>query len=679
MPSRPDTPHSNAFVAQLIRLQQDGKEAISGPGNWREAPLLEVPTEPEGRLDELLADLCPRGAASSVGRWHWMIGSPGNGKSAKLGFLARRLLERGYEIVSEEGVALADADPEWLPYVLEVREPGKKFRFAYLVQDASVVRNPFGSSCDPARDLADVLREAASRGVSLLLCTNWGVLQRLFDRGHTDIEIRNEPWFRSVARAVGRDHEAVVVYPPEDGKPVFRELRVTYEVLDNRSLLVNSDVFEQLVGKATSGDKWAHCDGCTSLSFCPMRANREDLLDQDIRQNVLQVLRRAEALDGQVIVFREAVALVSLFLAGCPNDHGPLSPCGWVHHQVAKGASFNLLARRLPALLFGSSKTHGLEASRRGQPGPRAARQSQLEALRAVGEILAESSPARMALEGVVAEHSLSVDVGIERLLGDDGTLRRLDPSVDPRHSAALDEFAAVVTAAGTSETTRGIGEIERLCMRHWEAMFEGIETEGDPVAGLGLYFWVRRWQSTILAWIAAVARGTTALQGELDQYLSFLSEEGERSQRLATMRRLESVLEELLAPRGGAVGGMQLELSPSMRLGGAWAERELRPRLQHNEERSSNAVYVKMSRHHPYVVSAESFSWLSLQQKLGLSDLSFNPEILESLRRAQAQAAAASGYSVQDDDVQIIVVEDDGTQHRLERTRGFLLKPEEL
>ena len=34
--------HVNPFVTRVIRLQQDGKEAISGAANWREPPLLEV-------------------------------------------------------------------------------------------------------------------------------------------------------------------------------------------------------------------------------------------------------------------------------------------------------------------------------------------------------------------------------------------------------------------------------------------------------------------------------------------------------------------------------------------------------------------------------------------------------------------------------------------------------------
>ena len=156
--------------------------------------------------------MCPSsGDEPHCGRWHWLIGSPGNGKSAKLGLMARRLLERGYEIVSEDGVAVGESKEDWLPYLLEVREQGKPYRFAYLVQDASVVRDPFGEECDPAKDLEAVLRLAATRGTSLLLCTNWGVLQRLFDSGHTDREMREEPWFRAVSGAIRMGKGGVTV------------------------------------------------------------------------------------------------------------------------------------------------------------------------------------------------------------------------------------------------------------------------------------------------------------------------------------------------------------------------------------------------------------------------------------------------------------------------------------
>ncbi len=298
VPADEITFHINPFVTRLIRLQQDGKEAISGPGNWREPPLLDIATDSDDAIDTLIDAMCPSpGDAPHRGRWHWLVGSPGNGKFAKLGLLARSLLERGYEIVCEDGAAVGENDADWLPYLLEVREERKPYRFAYLVQDASVVWNPFGAVCDPVEDLADVLRLAAARGTSLLLCTNWGVLQRLFDWGHTDRDVREEPWFRAVSGAIQKNESGVTVRVgggASGEKTVFDELAVTYEFLDNRSLLVNSDVFERLVEKATAEQNWDACSGCPSMSLCPLKANRDDLASDGVRRNVLDILRRAE-------------------------------------------------------------------------------------------------------------------------------------------------------------------------------------------------------------------------------------------------------------------------------------------------------------------------------------------------------------------------------------------------
>ena len=88
VPAEEISSHVNPFVTRLIRLQQDGKEAISGPTNWREPPLLEVATDSDDAINALLEAMCPStGDAPHRGRWHWLIGSPGNGKSAKLGLL----------------------------------------------------------------------------------------------------------------------------------------------------------------------------------------------------------------------------------------------------------------------------------------------------------------------------------------------------------------------------------------------------------------------------------------------------------------------------------------------------------------------------------------------------------------------------------------------------------------
>ena len=680
--------HINPFVTRLIRLQQDGKEAISGPANWRERPLLEVCTDSDAPIDELLEGMCPStGDPPHHGRWHWLIGSPGNGKSAKLGLLARRLWQRNYEIVSEDGVAIGEGNADRLPYLLEVREQNKRYTFAYLVQDASVVRNPFGANCDPAEDLAGVLRLAAERGRSLLLCTNWGVLQRLFDSGHTDHEVRKEPWFRAVSGALGKDPGDERIHAgggTRGQKTVFDELHVTYEYLDNRSLLVNSHVLEQLVEKATAGQNWNACSGCPSMSLCPFRANRDDLVSDDLRHNVLDILRRAEVLDGQIIVFREAVALLSVLLAGCPDDYGDGTPCEWVHRQIEGNRLFNLLARRTPSVLFGATRSHGLEHSKPDNPGTRASRRDQISALKAIDGLLPGTSSVRQALAAVTVPDELSTDVGLERLLGPDRAIPALDPSLEPRHAVELDKFVAIITSARSTEESGkevslpGIRAIEEHCLRAWEDIFDAIAAMGDPVSGQDLYFWVRRWQTTCLAWVAAVTRGLTALQPELDSYLPFLETSGESIGQLTTMKKLEAVLEKLLAPQElGGGSGVHVALAPSLWLTGRWAESELRPHLQHEGARHSTALLVKMSESHPFVVSAETFIWLHRKHKLNLSDLSFNPEVLESLRRTQAQAAAASQYSTQDDDVAIVIVDEEGTRHAFERTRGFLLEAE--
>ena len=685
-PAEGNGSYVNPFVTQLVRLQQDGKEAISGPANWREAPLLEVATDSDDDINALLDAMCPSpGDVRGSGRWHWLIGSPGNGKSAKLGLLARRLLERGHKIESKDGVALGQGEADWLPYVLEIREEGKAYRFAYLVQDASVVENPFGTVCDPAEDLAGVLRQAATRGTSLLLCTNWGVLQRLFDSGHTDPQMRAQPWFRAVSGALRKDRRSVTIRSGGGSfgeRTVFDEMQITYEFLDNRSLLVNSDIFERLVDKATAARRWDECSGCPSRSLCPFRANRDDLASHDLRRNVLDILRRAEVLDGQIIVFREAVALLSVLLAGCPNDHGDRSPCEWVHDQVQGNKFFDLLARRIPSILFGAARPHGLEGAASNDP----TRREQISALRVINGLLSSTSPVRHALAAVTRSVELSTDVGVERLLGLDGVIPALDPSIEPRHVVELDEFVAMATSVpsaaepGSEYSSLGMRAIETRCLRSWEEMFDAIAAAGDPATGQDLYFWARRWQATCLAWIAAVTRGLTALQPELDEYLGFFKTSGGRAERLATMKQLDEVLEKLLAPREQNGGrDVHVELATSLWLTGRWAELELRPHLKHDGAKDSNTLFVKMSKSHLFVVSAETFSWLSRRHELNLSDLSFNPDVLESLRRTQAQAAASSDYSVEDDDVALVIVDEQNNKHRVARTRGYLLDAEQL
>ena len=666
-------PHINPFVGHLIQLQQDGKAAISGPANWLVRPLIQVSTpEADRALEELIREITPGEDPQSGGRWHWLIGSPGNGKSAKVGELARRLHESGFEIVDENETSIFSGSLTGNPYLLEVREPDKRYACAMLVQDASVVRKPFDDDCDPVQDLIDILRVACDKGRSLLICTNWGVLHRLYDLARTHDALKEEAWYRAVKWLVNPTREDVTV-TAGGKKPVFPSVKVTFEWLDHHSLLIGSDLFERLIDAATEDSHWRACEQCPSRYLCPLKANRDNLFSQAIRERVVNVLRRAEVLDGQIIVFREAVALVSLFLAGCPNDHGGKSPCEWVHDRVQSGDIFHLLARRLPMIFFGSSSQCGLETGKRISAPNKNIQRDQKLALTSIMELFDDNCAARRALEGIFRDKNLSSEVGVARLLGPFGSVTRLDPTLDPRNAEMVSKFIA---DAGGALEFDGISEIERFCIKLWQEMIDKVEAEGVAAAGTELYFWLRRWQTTCLGWQAGVSLGLTAFQAGLEEYLAiFQSANAERRERREVIRRTEKNLNDILAQRSAQdVGETRVELASSMFLAGRWAELELRPKVDEEASRPGNLCVTLGENKYKLAVSAETFVSLKRRHEVGLSDVSFNPDMLDALKRARAQAAATSQYSVKNDDVRIIILDHEEREHVFERSRGDLL-----
>ena len=150
-------------------------------------------------------------------------------------------------------------------------------------------------------------------------------------------------------------------------------------------------------------------------SYCPFRLNRDWLATPDERDKVLKILQRAEVYSGQVIVFREALALISFFLAGCPKDYVKTTPCGWVQDRFAAGDYFTLLSRRIFMDLFSSYSAHGLE----DDADLRKKQQIALEDLSKLDE--EGTRPETRALRCIVRRSPLSTDVGVTRLLGPSG------------------------------------------------------------------------------------------------------------------------------------------------------------------------------------------------------------------------------------------------------------------
>ena len=357
----------NDFLLSLLALQQDGKFAISAPTNWTtHEPLLEAATEVDTIIEELRDSILLGDNGNETARWHFFIGSPGNGKSAAMGKLCRQLMRKACQVRDESDVSIADLEPTAIPYAINVYEGDNRFASAQIVQDASVVRNPFSADVDPAKELLGTLKHAWEKGISLVVCTNRGVLEKAHRDNHMDPAVNSTPWFKVVAAIVLTSNSLAGEMDGTrefDGrKPVFRRVKVRYSHLDNRSLLLGRATFKHLVQKAVAESNWACCASCSVQNMCPFKANRDWLVADSARRQVLQLLTRAEVLSGQIIVFREALAIISLVLAGCPRDYDSMHPCDWVRARAADNDIFSLATRRLYMSLFASYCPYGLEA-----------------------------------------------------------------------------------------------------------------------------------------------------------------------------------------------------------------------------------------------------------------------------------------------------------------------------
>ena len=95
------------MLLELLALQQDGRQAISAPSNWTtQSPLLDVQTDVDKIVDDLSDAILERNGENRTARWHFFIGSPGNGKSAAMGKLCQRLLDGNVcRVLDESGVA----------------------------------------------------------------------------------------------------------------------------------------------------------------------------------------------------------------------------------------------------------------------------------------------------------------------------------------------------------------------------------------------------------------------------------------------------------------------------------------------------------------------------------------------------------------------------------------------
>ena len=561
----------NDFLLRLLELQQDGKGAISAPTNWTREPLLEVKTEIDKSVVHELEESVLLGDNNDTARWHFFIGSPGNGKSAALGKLCRCLMNNKGCKILDGGVEITKLERDKIPYKLHVYENSKKFSTVWIVQDASVVPEPFSPDIDPAKELLKVMKSAWEKGVSLVICANRGILEKAHRDNHTNKKVNSQEWFKILTKIV---EAKTSLQQTLDGvrkfdkkKTRFEKVEIGYSHLDNYSLLLReSRVFEQLFKNATSEYHWEICSSCPVQNMCPFNANKDWLLDSDARSNVLQLLTRAEVMSGQVIVFREALAIISFILAGCQADYGQKHPCEWVQDAVDSNDVFSLASRRIYMSLFASHSPHGLETG--------VAQGRQENSLRDLFDSIrnGKSLKSCAAMRCVVQKNFPSTDVGVTRLLGSRGIIANLDPCREALPADFYERWDYSSDIVQNIKKKELFTEIEKDCILVWKELEKELELASDHLAS-GAYWALRRWSSNFLLHFGALREGLSAWVDELDDFTELLgivaklpSERSPKEkQRLGKLNdQMEKILNTITGNQGESVVKLSVYISTS-------------------------------------------------------------------------------------------------------------------
>lgn len=652
----------NQFLEELLNLQQDGTESISAPSNWAKTePLLKVETRLDVVIDNLLELIDTPPQSSGEVFWHFFIGSPGNGKSAAAGSLARKLIKAGYSIEDEAGNSLEDIPPSQIPYLLKAYKGDNKFASLWIAQDASVVRNPYRVDADPSKELIDLIKDATNHAVSLVVCTNRGVLEKASRLGNLDREDQQSPWFLAIKNAVEGIQSSSINLP--DKKRLANKIVVNSTNLEIQSLLFKSEIASNLILTATADRKWAICDSCAASKNCPFTNNRRWLSTEDGRSTFLSLLRYVELLSGQLIVFREFLAFLSLMLAGSPTDYEDETPCQWVHKELASNNLFGLVSRRIYMLLFSSYAPSGLEFSKNLRS----------EQLRYIRQLLDETPTlpdrVRSAVHNVIAKNIddfISTDVGVQRLLSHDGVFAKLDVINSPLPTSFLGKWS--IGSSAIQSLPEGLfSDLERSVIDIFSKLSACIES--SSVLGSKHYFWLSRWYTSFFFRIGSLAEKQFSLGSEISrlaEILNAMQEDFSDQALLKRIAKIEKTLNDLLLGDGAGV-----RVSEYGRLKGKWVTEQLRPRIGTEDSLGSLGIPVNFGPKEEELLNAEAFAWLLRKVDTNMAMNSFPMQHLDSVQDALVRAAALSDYSVAQNDIELEIGLPNSKSLSLIRFRG--------
>ena len=632
----------NSFLNQLLDLEVSGKDAISAPSNWTDRPLLDIDTE----VDSIINEVAPllKSNDDREGVWWFLVGSPGNGKSAAVGKLVRTLKEEHGSIFrlpkedSRLGKELNELDPDDIPYEVELYEGDNKYPSALFAQDASVVPDPYVNP-DTGAALIDLLQNASEKGLSVVVCANRGVIEKALQ--HLG-DIKDNGAVYKALRALGDKKSSgpdkiISFKSTHHQRRVFDKVKFKVTPLDEKSIIANG-TFKKLIDKAVDEKNWATCNECSSASLCPFKNNR-DWLAEETKSRFIDTLRYAELMSNQAMVFREALAFIALSLSGSSRDYKKLTPCEWVHERVEKKAYFSLLSRRIYMILFQSYTAFGLKEDEADKK----------EQLRILGEVVGFLATENQKPIKQLKADKIATDVGLKRFLATDGVLREIDP-VKENQGKALEQKWNIAPNDEKSEIYDEplVGELEEMCLKVWADCEEHAE-DIDKQYSAQYYRELRRWITSVTYRLGFFAQGRLLFQEELKQYEQALKI---RSSNLDDMSDLDMDLADQIGENFkvfifSSTENAEIKISQNITISGKKVSQYLEPKLAPEK---SGDTRLKMELGQEFLeISPRSFVWLQRKAKSNLSDKTFPPDVQQVAHDIRSRGATYIDYAFMD------------------------------
>jgi hypothetical protein len=639
----------NPFLNQLLQYEQDGKSAVSSPTNWNEKPLLQVRTEIDDLTEELVNDLMSN---ETLLRWHFFIGSPGNGKSAAVGRLFQMLCAKNI-VFKTKDKEIYSVGNNILPYLLEGYHENKSYSFCYLAQDASVVENPFAIEISPAKDLLLLIKDAWEKGKSLIICANRGIIEEAIRIGEEKEEFKNQKWFRKAFLPLSKSEKDEIEIG--DNRPRSNSLRLKYtsSVLDFRSIVLTkpngNNIFANLIEEATKKENWTACDSCSSKNICPFKANRDHLSTAENSAKFVTLVKRAEVYSGQVIVFREALALIAFILAGCSEDlikEKVQSPCEWVQNKISKEQVFDLLGRRIYMCLFSSFSPYGFEFAF-NKDTKKNITSTQKEALKEDASLTRYKKTFLRLLKDF-SQDWLTLNVGLTRLLSEKGVFRDLHPI----YGIPLNNYENEIqkkwdlqleTLIADNLNSSLITEIEKRVFAQLKELEEAIVSSNENIAQK--LSWLSRWISNVTYNIGILDSCIGNFDVELDRLIqAFEKPASEESRNIK--RQLKESIKKIFDEENNRM----IQVTKNMAISNFDID-TIKIDIPTDENRTYGLTMQFGNRGSaPIIINIQTFCWLIRKLTSRLSSSTFPKEYLDTLRVSQLKAAKDLQYNTKPD-----------------------------